>query len=116
MLVTGGWNTSKTLLSSTELLVGTATAWVYSGELPTPRVLLRGANIDQKILMTGEIFWVIYHLDDLQSTLGGFRWSSSDEILEFDPLKKKWKLVDRMIQARRHHAVSTVSFDSGLCV
>ena len=39
-----------------------------------------------------------------------------DEILEFDPLTGQWKLVDRMIQARRGHAVSTITFESELCV
>ena len=47
MLVTGGY------LSSTELLEETAPAWVFTGELPSPRRNLRGANIDNKVLMTG---------------------------------------------------------------
>ena len=51
-LVTGGWD-GHDELSSTELLVETATAWVFSGELPSPRAGLRGANIDGTILMTG---------------------------------------------------------------
>ena len=52
MLVTGGLGSSGDL-SSTELLVETAPAWVFTGELPSPRSGLRGANIDNKILMTG---------------------------------------------------------------
>ena len=40
-------------LSSTELLVETSAAWILTGELPTPRDGLRGANIDQRVLMTG---------------------------------------------------------------
>ena len=52
MLVTGGYDGSA-LLSSTELLVETAPAWVFTGELPSPREGLSGANIDNKILMTG---------------------------------------------------------------
>ena len=51
-LVSGG-NDGSTQLSSTELLVETASAWVYSGSLPSPRSGLRGANIDNKVLMTG---------------------------------------------------------------
>ena len=51
-LVTGG-SKNPGLLSSTELLVETAAAWVFSGELPSPRSGLRGANIDGMILMTG---------------------------------------------------------------
>ena len=51
LLVTGG--NEGALLSSTELLVGTASAWVLTGELPSPRLGLRGANIDNKIFMLG---------------------------------------------------------------
>ena len=51
-LVTGGYDLSDNL-SSTELLVETAAAWVFTGQLPTPRCCLHGANIDGIILMTG---------------------------------------------------------------
>ena len=50
-LVTGGYN--RGYLSSTELLVENSAKWIYSGELPTPRNALRGANIDQRVIMTG---------------------------------------------------------------
>ena len=53
MLVTGGHDGSARL-SSTELLVETASAWVFTGELPSPLEGLRGANIDNKILVTGD--------------------------------------------------------------
>ena len=52
MLVTGGY-TGSADLSSTELLVGEASAWVLTGELPSPRTGLRGANTDNRVLMTG---------------------------------------------------------------
>ena len=54
-LVTGGFSGSArdVRLSSTELLVETASAWVYTGRLPSPRNGLRGANIDNRVLMTG---------------------------------------------------------------
>ena len=52
MLVTGG--NEGALLSSTELLVETASAWVNTGELPSPVYGLRGANIDNRALMTGK--------------------------------------------------------------
>ena len=52
-LVTGGTDTGDDWLSTTELLTETATAWVFSGQLPNPRDGLRGANIDGRILMTG---------------------------------------------------------------
>ena len=52
MLVTGGYDGSAPL-SSTELMVGTASAWVFTGELPSPRWGLCGVNIENKVLMTG---------------------------------------------------------------
>ena len=48
--MTGGNNG---LLSSTELLTDNAPAWRYAGALPTPRSGLVGANVDNRILMTG---------------------------------------------------------------
>ena len=48
----GGWDGSDDL-SSTEVLVETGSAWTLTGELPTPRDRLRGANIENKIVMTG---------------------------------------------------------------
>ena len=36
--------------------------------------------------------------------------TSSDDILEFDPLTGQWKEVDRMIQGREWHAVSVVEY------
>ena len=51
-LVTGGLFGGG-YLSSTELLVETSSTWTFSGRLPAPRAGLRGANIDGRILMTG---------------------------------------------------------------
>ena len=48
---------------------------------------------------------------------GGFDGSSTlDDILEFDPVTGQWKEVDKMMKARRYHAVAVTNFDSGLCV
>ena len=54
-LVTGGYYEDNDYndLSSTELLVENSAKWIYSGVLPTPRDRLRGANIDQRVIMTG---------------------------------------------------------------
>ena len=51
-IVSGGYGSSG-FISSTELLVETASAWVLTGELPSPRDALQGANIEKKVLMTG---------------------------------------------------------------
>ena len=39
----------------------------------------------------------------------GSDYTFYDEILEFDPITKQWKLVDRMIKARVDHAVSVIT-------
>ena len=51
LLVTGGAKVD--LLDSTELLLPSATSWSYSAALPSPRVYLRGATLDNKVIMTG---------------------------------------------------------------
>ena len=53
-LVTGGYDGHDNFYS-TELLVETSSTWTFSGQLPTPRSGLRGANIDGRILMTGNM-------------------------------------------------------------
>ena len=50
-IVAGGYD--RDYLSSTELLQETSSAWTLAGELPSPRLGLRAANIDKKIVMTG---------------------------------------------------------------
>ena len=50
-LVTGGYDTGY--LSSTELLVHGASSWTSSGPLPSPRRYLRGAALNNKIVVTG---------------------------------------------------------------
>ena len=57
LLVTGGSDgdifTGGSYLDSTELLLPSATSWSYSAALPSPRVYLRGATLDNKVIMTG---------------------------------------------------------------
>ena len=50
--MTGGW-TGDDYLSSTELLLPSATSWTYSGALPSPREYLRGATLDNTVVVTG---------------------------------------------------------------
>merc|ERR1719378_1971379 len=76
-LVTGGYNGDY--ISSTELLLETSSNWIYSGELPTPRGGLRGANIDRRVIMTG-----------------GYDGGYLNEILEYEPNNGKWSLVGQM--------------------
>ena len=52
-LVTGGADINYDFLSSTELLTEGSSNWIFSGELPSPCMGLRGANIDQRVIMAG---------------------------------------------------------------
>ena len=51
LLVTGG--SDGNVLDSTELLLPSATSWTTSGALPSPRYWLRGATLDNKVVITG---------------------------------------------------------------
>ena len=120
-MVTGGNSGSNyQSLSSTELLPATAPAWVFTGELPSPRYVLSGANIDNKILMTGDYYEIYQNIqqfaDKYLGGYGGFNDDYKDHILEFDPVTGQWKEVDKMMEARGLHALAVINFDSGLCV
>ena len=51
LLVTGGYYGGS--LQSTELLFPSATSWIYTAALPSPRDALRGATLDNKVVVTG---------------------------------------------------------------
>jgi len=102
LLVTGGVSMSKTLLSSTELLVGKATAWSKAGKLPSARYGLRGNNIDNKIFMTG---------GSTSAKTRELTANTLDEILQFDSNTKTWEVVGKMLEPRWLHAVSTIDFN-----
>ena len=54
-LVTGGLDTNHRALTSTELLLPSATSWTSdaNADLPYPRSRLRGATINNKVIVTG---------------------------------------------------------------
>jgi len=85
-------------LSSTEVLEEAGKTWVSSGELPSARLDLRGATIDNRILMTGG------QPDNLDTYI------QYDDILEYVPRTGQWKEVAKMKKARINHAVSTINF------
>merc|ERR1712029_180232 len=103
-LVSGGSDDSNNKLSSTELLVENSDNWIYSGELPTPRYGLIGANIDQRVIMTGG-----GNCDEDYNNYNNNNNTYYDDILEFKPSSGTWSLVDRMMVARRSHAASVIS-------
>ena len=124
-----GGKAGSDYLSSTELLVETASFWVYAGELPSPRDGLRGAYIENKVLMTGKIKYLYCYRyaygEFADNYLGGAFYDRTvcsscqayvvyNDILEFDPLTERWKVLNWLIDSRTEHGLSVVRFDSGL--
>ena len=116
-IVTGGWYGGS--LSTTELLVETSATWEFTGQLPTPRSGLRGANIDGRILMTGNMWRLLIsenclallYMKFFTKCSGGHDVDYLDEIVEFSPTSGEWTVVDNMMEARFYHAVSVISSD-----
>ena len=51
--MTGGRVSRDNTLDSTELLLPSDTSWTYSAALPSPRAGLRGATLDNKVVIAG---------------------------------------------------------------
>ena len=94
LLVTGGYNDNQDI-SSTEILRDNSPAWLFTGELPSPRSYLRGVSINNRVMVTG----------------GSLKGEYYDDILEFDPSQGAWTHLGKMMVARRTHAVSTVNWE-----
>jgi len=71
--------------------------WTQVGNLPLPAAGIRGASINNKIVMTGG-----YYID------ANGRRHFSDLILKFDPIFNNWEIVDHMKIKRHYHAVDLV--------
>ena len=122
-LVAGGYDRERLVhynsgdLSSTEILTETAAKWKFSGQLPTPRNGLRGANIDGRILMTGNMWRLLIsenclallYMKLITKCSGGYDGDYLDEIVEFSPTSGEWTVLDNMMEARGFHAVSVIS-------
>ena len=58
--------------------------------------------------ISGKIIVIVCTIDIY---VGGYGSGyGNDEILKFNPLSGQWELVDRMIHARHHHAVSVIDY------
>ena len=125
LLVTGGYNGNT--LDSTELLLPSATSWSYSGALPSPRQYLRGATLDNKVVITGtnsdtliimrhNLFYK--HCNSLHIA-GGYYYdyytytpTHYDDVLEYDEEMQEWKKIGSMSIKRVNHAITVVNYDS----
>jgi len=93
-LVTGGWQmiTDTDALRSTELYEPHVGSWVRSrARLPEPLYGLKGATIDNRVLI-----------------FGGWDHGTHGLILEYIPEEHTFTEIGRMMEAREDHAVSVV--------
>ena len=119
LLVTGGWDSNQNNLDSTELLLPSATSWTYSAALPSPRYGLRGATLDNKVVITGtnsDTLVTAHDLrcyqynscDNIKHNAGGYPYT--DDILEFNAEDGTWTRVGSMVISREDHAVSVINY------
>ena len=110
--MTGG--SPNTAGDSTELLVHGAAQWTRSGSLPSPRRGLRGASINNKVIVTGEKLCSLSYNIIINS--GGYDASIHvdhlDDILQFEPESGEWLQIGTLKHKRSHHAVSVINFNS----
>ena len=83
MMVTGGVDSNFDDLSSTELLLPSATSWTYSDPLPSTRSGLRGATLDNKVVITGTNSDTLVTAHDLRC----YQYNSCDNITQC-----RWRL------------------------
>ena len=109
------------VLDSTELLLPSATSWTFSGALPSPRWDLRGATLDNKVVITGtnmDTLVTAHDLrcyqynscDNIKHNAGGYYPNTYDDILEFNAADGTWIKVGSMVISRKEHAVSVINY------
>ena len=125
LLVTGGRVSYSNTLDSTEILLPSATSWSYSGALPSPRNMLRGATLDNKVVMIGTNSYTLifichslfYKYYNSLLNAGGQYWDGStstfyEDVLEYDVESGVWRTMGTMTLKRSYHAVSVINFNS----
>ena len=110
-LVTGGTGTGFRTVS-TEILVSGASSWTQVGDLPTvPITGLRGASINNKIIMTGKEY-LVQLFNFISIYTGGVAASKTyDYVLSYNTTDGSWTQVGNMRKPRGYHAVSVVPLD-----
>jgi len=100
LLVTGGYLSDSTILSSTELYLESTSTWSYAASLPSARSGISAATLDNSIFIFG---------GKLESSV------YSKEIVSYDPSSDSWKVVGEMIQQRSFYGVSNLAEVSEVC-
>ena len=115
----GSGNYPHGYLDSTELLLPSATSWTTSAALSSPRSSLRGATLDNKVLVTGtnsDTLVTAHDLrcyqynscDNIKHNAGGIPYT--DDILEFNAEDGTWTKVGSMVISRGRHTVSVINY------
>ena len=59
LLVTGGKDSEKNLLSSTEIYVDSASAWSFAAPLPSARYDFPAASLDNSVFVFGQFYFTL---------------------------------------------------------
>ena len=102
-------------LASTEILsmsISGSGGWKYVGELPSPRLYLKGITLKNKIIVTGFIRVQNVHKINFIILGGciGYEKGVAD-ILQFDPTSNQWVETGQMNKKNCAHSVSLIPLD-----
>ena len=106
-----GGHDGSNYLSSCEVNVAGEDNWSTMTSLPGVRFAVKELTIDNRVLMTGEMFILPLHLHDghLFCAGGEDRSSYHDDIYEMDLATKQWTNVGNLLDSRDRHGVSVVN-------
>ena len=115
LLVTGGWNSGY--LDSTETIrPGSDTKWqVISSRLPRPMVGVGVTTFENRVLLFGELCYVItFILLTLACVTGGTFSDDDNNIISYYDILEladgEWSLFGKMKNARYYFGLSLVNF------
>jgi len=98
LIVAGGYD--GRMITSTELLIGSSSDWVFSKPLPRPLFMMGSVTMDSVVYFTG----------GTENYLSFQEYR--DEILAW--IDEAWVEVGKMKLARRYHAATFIQMDDGL--
>ena len=110
-MVAGGYD-GHNLLSSTEVLASTSSAWVLANNLPRKISGVSSVTFGNIIYLTGEYNIVGWGTDNILASGGWDGDNERDEVLQWTG--EDWVEVAKMKKARNYHAVSTIEMDDNI--
>ena len=113
-MITGGYDGSSRL-SSTEMFTEGQLGWTDVGPLPFAATLLRGVSLNNRIIMTGDNFFLQLLSQNVLPLPGGYTDKNTlSSILSFDVNSLDWTQVGSMLMKRGGHGVSVVNSEDVL--